>query len=358
MRSSTGQSSEYADKLRSRTSSVESRTDWYMAVLRSYLESLNGARREGRSPRLVKLLAAGAQKLDVSGRGPDFQSGTAPVQLAFRRETLWARPVAAFAGDANVDEVGLDLMAICQIDAGANGHGHVGSDVNHNVARRCLQYRVAAFATRDKLCQDPARATFCPGLGNPVQLDPASPGFRAHYAFGPAQANAAAAGFNFARPRNIPQFDIPPARGYLEPATALLDGNIAAARFQSGFLGRRNQHDVAATGGRVDSALGVGDVDAAAAGLQVEVSIDAANINAVAPGLGGHRSAYIVQVDFPPAALGLYAARDFSDRHATAGILDLGEIEAARNVNHELARAEIVSVSLPVALDECRVSVG
>src|ERR1700752_3817652 len=54
--------------------------------------------------------AAGAQELDVPGGGAHLQRRAAAIQLAFRAEAPGSRPIAAFADDADVAEVGHDLV--------------------------------------------------------------------------------------------------------------------------------------------------------------------------------------------------------------------------------------------------------
>src|SRR5580765_4740669 len=80
--------------------------------------------------------AAGAQEFDIAGGGPHLEGGAAAVQLAFRCKALRARPVAAFAGYANIGEVRLDCVSVGKIDAGANRHGHIRRNVDDDIACR------------------------------------------------------------------------------------------------------------------------------------------------------------------------------------------------------------------------------
>src|SRR5215469_1000176 len=79
-------------------------------------------------------LAAGPQDLDIPGRGAHLEPGTAAVQLAFRRDALRARPFAALGAHVDVVEVGMDPVAVGKVDAGANGDGDVGCDVDDDIA--------------------------------------------------------------------------------------------------------------------------------------------------------------------------------------------------------------------------------
>src|SRR4029077_2140200 len=172
----------------------------------------------------------------------------------------------------------------------------------------------------------------------------------------PPQANAAAACFNLHRPRDVAQFNIPAPGRYLQLAAALLDVNIPAARFQGRALRARNQNNVSASRRSVDLALRVGDVDLASPCLQVHVAVHRPDLDPVPPGPGRHRPANIVQLYLASAALGLHPAGDAGYRDVSAGSLQLRQIQIAGDVDHELARAEVVMPTLPVAFDPCRIS--
>src|SRR5690242_13434262 len=233
MRSSTGQSSENASRVRRGRKARDSRMDLRMRGLRAHSEFLQETYKRGAGlaapHRCITCLPAGAQELNVPRGRAHLKRGSAAVQFAFRSKALWTRPIATLARHPDIVEVRRDFVAVGEIDAGADSHRYVRSDVNDDITRRSLQHRVGAFSSRgDELRQNAPRAGFRARRGYAVQLDPTRAGLSSHDSLRPAQANAAAPGLNLHRTGNVSQFNIASAGGNLQLAAAFLDFNVAA----------------------------------------------------------------------------------------------------------------------------------
>src|SRR5882757_1064366 len=59
----------------------------------------------------IKTLATGADELDVAGICPDFEDGSAAIQLAFGCHRSRS-PLSAFTGNVNVGEIADNFVAV------------------------------------------------------------------------------------------------------------------------------------------------------------------------------------------------------------------------------------------------------
>src|SRR5690348_6762063 len=102
-------------------------------VLRSYLKNILGrARLQPCRPKPRTVLLRSQNPYIARGRA-QFQSRTATIQISLSLNGLRS-PVSAFAGNVNVTEIRMDVVAVGHVNAGANGEADVGSDVDGDIA--------------------------------------------------------------------------------------------------------------------------------------------------------------------------------------------------------------------------------
>jgi len=87
-----------------------------------------------------------------------FKDRAATIQFALSRITPWARPVHALAAHANIAEVGENLVAVGQIDAGAHGDCDIGSQVDDDVPRGGFQQGIVVFTGGTNLADNSSRS--------------------------------------------------------------------------------------------------------------------------------------------------------------------------------------------------------
>src|SRR5580765_1330346 len=159
-------------------------------------------------------------------------------------------------------------MSTAHIDAGANIHGDVGSDVYGNVAGAGLQIGIAALAAGiHQLHSDSAGARLC-GCGRyAVKLDAAPARFGVHVSLGRSQADAATTCFNLRRATHIAEVHAAPAGRRFHLPVAMTYGNAAAAGLDQRSLRAGLNFDAAATSLGNQFAVCLANLDGTAAGV-------------------------------------------------------------------------------------------
>src|ERR1700730_11877984 len=160
----------------------------------------------GGGPSSIELGSFQAQRLARNVISPvvvrTFSVGAPSVQLALGGGGA-GPPLSPFSCNSNLGKIRANTMAVGQFDGRPNGDVQRRHQVDCDVPGGSLQYRIRALRSGDELGHNTASSGLRPGRGHAVQRNAATAGLSSHRSRRGTETDAAAAGFNFCRARNL-----------------------------------------------------------------------------------------------------------------------------------------------------------